>query len=170
MYTIITLGIIGLIIGVVIYLKENSYWDWLIILINAVVGAFIGAVIGAFVAWALPQSYTTEKYSAKLFSLSDNASVSGSFFLGCGQVNGVMQYSFYLQKTDTTYKMYQVDYYEAAIKYCTDSIPYVNITQKYLSKSLWNQFAIDKCSESYATYVFEVPKGSIKNSYELDSN
>lgn len=166
MYTIILVAIIGIVIGVYQEIKDFG-WEWDAIF-SGILGAIVGAFAGFLIAWALPQNYTTDKWSEKIVSLKDNASVSGSFFLKCGQINGTMKYVYYLQNNDSTYQMWQANYYDAAIKY-SDGQPKINITWLHSSKSLWNKFAID-LNENYGqTYVFEVPKGSIKNSYELDA-
>jgi hypothetical protein len=64
--------------------------------------------------------------------------------------------------------MRQADCYNAKIRYISTQ-PKVVITDKHLDKTAFNKWAIDMADESRQTYIFEVPKGSIKNSYELDA-
>lgn len=170
MYTIILFAIIGFILPLYEEIKDyrKSYgFDWDMVgfgVISAIVCGFVGFLI----AIALPVSYEKGSWSEKVVSLKDNASVNGSFFLGCGQINGTMKYVYYQQNVDSTYQMWQANYYDAVIRY-TSTEPKIIINDYRPSKSVWNKFAIDINDESHQTYIFEVPKGSIKNSYELDA-
>ena len=63
--------------------------------------------------------------------------------------------------------MMQLDYNLVQIKY-SDSKPKVNVTENYPSDAFINNFAIDLDAFD-KKYIIEVPKGTIKNNYNLDA-
>jgi hypothetical protein len=162
MYTIILFALIGLLFFPILN-KEFDWDDFGLYFIFSVLGAFSGFII----AVALPVKYEKSSWSEKVVSLKDNTSVNGSFFLGFGQINSTMKYVYYQQNPDSTYQMWQANYYDAVIRY-TSGEPKIIINDYRKSKSIWNKFAVDINDESRQTYIFEVPQWSIKNSYELD--
>ena len=107
-----------------------------------------------------------KNYSLNIETLQDNNSVSGNFFLGCGQIECKMKYVFYYEENGL-YRMMQLDYNLVQIKY-SDGKPKVNVTENYPSKTFINNFAIDLDAFD-KTYIIEVPKGTIKNNYNLDA-
>ena len=170
MYTIYLLAIIPFCFVLYQCLKEMKEWGfewdtfWMFIPFS--IG---GAIIGFVIAILLPCSYNTYSFSVPIESLKDNSSVSGSFFLGCGNINGSMKYVYYCKEDSNTYKMWQAEYWQAAVRY-TNTQPQVHITITDKDKnSLWNKFAIDIDEKYEWSCIFDVPKGSIKNNYELDS-
>ncbi len=168
MYTIITLYVIGYFFFMWVLYKDFEGFDSFVIFFP-LIQSLLFALAGLFIAWALPVHYETTRWQENIVTLKDNNNISGRFFfLGSGIIEGRMKYVYYQQNTDSTYQMWQCDYTDAAIKY-SDGQPKVNVTDVHWQKSLWNKFAIDLDDESRQTYVFEVPNGSIKNTYELDA-
>lgn len=172
MYTVIILGSIGIIIAVWILLRDCGFdWkdfeDYALGLLMSFIGFITGGLVGLVIAFALPMTYVTDKWDVDLVSLQDNNGIHGSFFLGSGQINNRMQYVFYYKISDSTYKMAQHDFDDCTIKY-TEAIPKEFITWHHPNNSTQNKFAID-ITGSWSTYLFQVPKGSIKNNYQLDA-
>ncbi len=172
MYTIIIAGIIGIIIALYNFFKDGYLsWtdidDWFMGLISIIAGAFFGCIAGVVIAISLPKHYITEKWDVKLVSLQDNNGVSGNFFLGSGQINNRMEYVFYYEYGDSTYKLAQEDYNNCTVKY-NDSVHVCTTTYHHADNSLQSKFAIDLTGD-WATYLFVVPKGTIKNNYQLDA-
>ena len=167
MYTIILFYIIGYLFFAYTAYKEFR-WDIEIIFIIPLFNSLLFALFGLIIAVVMPIKYETSSWDSNIVTLKDNNSVEGNFFLGTGVINGSMRYVFYKINDDSTYQMWQVNYYDAKIRY-VNTQPKVIITDKRPSKSLFNKFAIDISDESYQTYMFEVPNGSIKNSFELDA-
>jgi hypothetical protein len=165
MYTIYLFAFIAILIVIVQDVLDGDFWDCLIM---SIIFGFGGAVIGLLAAIALPVKYETTTWSEKIVSLKDNGSVSGSFFLGCGQINGAMMYMYYQQNKDSTFQMGQLNYSDAKIKY-TNEQPKIDIFDTHRANVWWNKFAIDVIGEDKQAYIFEVPEGSINNSYELNS-
>ena len=162
--TLITM-IIG--IGIAIFQTHqhgymNEFFDYLV---SSFVGLILGAFIGLIIAIILPMDTYDKHYSFNIETLQDNNSISGGFFLGCGQIEGKMKYIFYYEEKGL-YRMEQLDYNLVQIKY-TDSKPKVNVTENYPSNAFINNFALDFDAFS-KTYIIEVPKGTIKNNYNLD--
>lgn len=168
MYTIISFYVIGYFFFLYITYKDFEEWDGFVILFPFL-EALLFALAGIFVAIALPVHYEANRWQENIVTLKDNNNIQGRFFfLGSGIIEGRMKYVYYQQNADSTYQMWQCDYTDAAIKY-TEGQPKVNVTDVHGQKTLGNKFAIDLDDESRQTYVFEVPKGSIKNTYELDA-
>lgn len=164
MITILIFIIIGLLIGFFISYSENE--DWLISLVFVFVGTVIGFFIGLFVSIILPMETYEKEYSYKIESLQDNNNTNGNFFLGCGQVNGKMIYSLYYEE-EGFYKLKQLDYNLVKIKY-SENQPKITVFEKVLTNNIINYFAVDFDINS-KRYIIEVPKGTIKNNYTLDT-
>jgi hypothetical protein len=161
--------LIGMVIGIAIAIYQ-TYNGWLNDLIDYITSSFIGILLGGalalIVAIMLPMDTYDKNYSLNIETLQDNNSVSGNFFLGCGQIEGKMKYVFYYEENGL-YRMMQLDYNLVQIKY-SDGKPKVNVTENYPSKAFINNFAIDLDAFD-KTYIIEVPKGTIKNNYNLDA-
>ena len=169
MYTIITLYIIGYVFFVYYNYKDWGDWsDWGFIIFFPLLQSLLFALAGLIIAIALPVKYETTSWTENIVTLKDNNSVEGRFFLGTGMINGSMKYVYYQKNDESTYQMWQADYYNAKIRYISTQ-PKVVITDKHWAKTTFNKWAIDMADESRQTYIFEVPQGSIKNSYELDA-
>jgi len=161
--------LIAIIIGVIIAIYE-IYNEWghdiKMYIGNSLIGVLLGGSIGLAVALTLPMNTYDKHYSLSIETLQDNNSISGNLFLGCGQIDGKMKYVFYCEENGL-YRMMQLDYKKVQIKY-TDGRPKVNVTENYPSDAIINKFAIDL--DIFAkTYIIEVPKGTIKNNYNLDA-
>jgi uncharacterized protein YneF (UPF0154 family) len=161
--------IIGAIIGVAIAIYQ-TYQDWdfdfVIYLLNSILGFMIGAFLGFWISISLPMSTYNKHYSVNIETLQDNSSVSGQFFLGCGQIDGDMKYVLYFEEKGL-YQMMQIKYNLVQIKY-SKRTPRLNVTEIYLTDSWINYFAIDFDIHD-KTYIIEVPKGTIRNNYNLDA-
>ncbi len=158
MITIIIFALIGIVI----------MWDeW-----NDIPGhigtSFLGVVIGScggtLIAIALPATTTTKETVYNIATLQDNNTTSGDFFLGSGNIDGKMVYVFYYEENGF-YQMEQLPYNCVKIIH-TSGNPKLIATTTYPIDSWWNLFAIDFES---TTYLFEVPKGTIKNIQNLDA-
>ncbi len=165
MILILIAMIIG--IGIAIFQTYNGWMnDFIDYIFSSFTGIVVGAGIGLIVAIMLPMDTYDKHYSLNIETLQDNNSVSGNFFLGCGQIEGKMKYVFYYEEKGL-YRMMQLDYNLVQIKY-SDSKPKVNVTENYPSGAFINNFAID-LNAFDKTYIIEVPKGTIKNNYNLDA-
>jgi len=145
---------------------QDTYSDIEDYLMAVLAGVAFGLFIGAPLAFMLPMKTYQKQTSLSIQTLQDNNSVKGNFFLGCGQVNGTMKYVCYYEENGY-YQMLQIDYDKAKIKYC-DSIPKITILEIKATKDKINLFAID-LDLGEKTYIIEVPKGTIKNNYNLDA-
>jgi uncharacterized protein YacL len=149
-----------------------GYRDWQSIfegLLTATLGLIIGCIIALLVAFLLPSRLIEKKDVATIVNLQDNSSLSGRFFLGSGQINDKMVYVFYYESSPGIYKMQQIGYENAVIKYTTDTTAFVEQYTKVLDKTyFWNHFSIDNeiCN---VRYVINVPKGTIKTNFQLDA-
>jgi len=161
--------LIGMVVGITISIYQtyngllNDLSDYIM---SSFIGILLGGALALIVAIILPMDTYDKHYSLNIETLQDNNSVSGNFFLGCGQIEGKMKYVFYYEENGL-YRMMQLDYNLVQIKY-SDGKPKVNVTENYPSGAFINKLAID-LDAFHKTYIIEVPKGTIKNNYNLDA-
>jgi len=168
MYFLLIFAVIGAVLFIIM-----TYDDYMPIIMRIVfallmgfMGAIMGGLIGILVASMLPMELYDKVSYLNVETLQDNNSVKGDFFLGCGQVEGKMKYVFYVEKNGF-YEMQQLDYDVVKIKY-TDSIPTVKVIEKYPTESAINKWGFDWDAFD-KRYIIQVPKGTIKNNYNLDA-
>jgi hypothetical protein len=167
MATIIIFAIIGIIIGVVSTYDGLDYFlDFVLYLCTAFLGAVAGMAFGLLVALCLPAKTEIQMTTYKLESLQDNIGASGSFFLGTGQIEGRMIYVFYYED-DGFYRMGQVDYEMAKVKYSSENPRVEEFTKEIVKGAFINNFAINIADNP--EYIIYVPKGTIKQNYSLDA-
>lgn len=163
MYTVYIFIVLGILGGIAFSWHEGESGG--LYILNSISGAFVGMFIGFVVAFSMSNDYSYEQRRFPLMSLQDNNSVSGTFFLGCGSIGESTYYVCYME-TSEGYKLKRVYYNDATIKFISDT-PYIvyNISIKHSSN-----FALDiDGAETVTSYIFEVPKGTIKNEYKLDA-
>ena len=168
MYTIIICAVIFSAMIVTLFLSKRwieDFIDFLLVTIGAILAFLGGALVGLLIGLCLPKYYVYEKATFELESIQDNSSISGSFFLGSGRVNGTMSYAFYYKNSDNEYKLQTVDANNSAIIY-TDSIP---IFEQYTLRMVNNNWSILGMYDGQKKYKFKIPQGSIKNNFNLDT-
>jgi hypothetical protein len=168
MITIILFAILGLVISII---KFWTYLEWqfsqiLGHIIVSIFFIFIFSIAGFVVAYILPMDTETKIDTYKIICLQDNNDQSGKLFLGTGSIEGKMKYVFYYQE-DSIYKLKQIDCENASI-ILSDSAR-VERYRKEKTKAFINYFALDDLCEHSMMFVIYVPKGSIKNNYNLDA-
>jgi hypothetical protein len=173
------IALLGLIIGffVGIYLAHKTYFrDWIEYIVYPVLFSLLGLVFGMVIVIPLPMDTYIKSYSYNIENLQDNNSINGSFFIGCGNIEGKMKYVFYYKlKGDNInneeFKMMQINSDLTIIRYTDKTLPKVIVNEILpveTDKSFINYFAID-LNIGDKTYIIEVPKGSIKQNYNLDA-
>lgn len=157
---------IFLILGIVVAVYYDRHWiDGIFeAIMVSIMGGFLGGFLGLILMVALPMKTKINIYTYNIEALQDNNSVSGSFFLGSGSIDGKMKYVFYYE-IDGGFKMAQIDYNDAIIKY-SDTVKAIRYKEEP-TDDLINWFAVDICMSD--TYEIFVPKGTIKNNYNLDA-
>lgn len=158
--------IICFVVMIIIGLIDDWYYldDFLGYVFIIFSWGFFGAGIGFILMLALPADTKINTYTYKIEALQDNNSLSGDFFLGSGSVEGKMKYVFYYE-TDGGFKMAQVDYEDAIIKYSNE--PKVIKHKEEHTDSFINWFAVDIFT--ITNYEIFIPKGAIKSNYNLDA-
>jgi hypothetical protein len=170
MYTILLFFIITTVVFLIVNYKDlgcDSFLELLRILILSFLQGLSGGFVGFLVALCLPMDYKTQEYNKNIVSLKDNTSIKGHFFLGTGHIEGSMKYVFYVENNDKSYSMNILEFDKARIKY-SENKPKLKITQTTPIKKQWNNWAID-LSSIKTIYLIEVPTGTIKNDFQLDS-
>lgn len=122
----------------------------------------IGLIIGCF----LPTKYVTTK-TTNILALKDNTETSGSFFLGCGTVEGETVYKYVVEtkdgkqvkeiKDDNSATIY-IREYEGKQKIEYKELEFVN------KNNYWFACLFDKKSK----IIFYIPKGSVTNEFNIN--
>lgn len=150
-----------------LFLKDDySYIDWRDLILIIPFTLFIGAFIGGLIAVALPAKTEQVVTTYELESLQDGSLMSGSFFLGSGVVKDEMKYIFYYEE-DGFYKLKQVDYNDAKISYSDGKPRAERYKFEEVVGPFINYFALDYLGEE--EYIIYIPKGTIKQDYNLDA-
>ncbi len=142
---------------------EHNFWRFVS---NLLTGISVGFIVGFLVTIMLPAETEVNIYNYDIETLQDNNSVNGEFFLGSGSVEGKMKYVFYY-KTNGGFKMKQIDYEDAIIKYSETRRGVIEHREEMISDSWINNFAYDL--EKVIEYEIYVPKGTIRSNYKLDA-
>lgn len=165
----ITVLIFAVLIGILVSATEwdyiDDFFDYFPAFIQFMLGAIMGCLVGLFVAWLLPAKEQEVKYTYNLETLQDGNRVSGSFFLGCGTIDGKMQYVYYYESQDG-YRMNQIDYDKVVIKYSADNPRIETYRMEPIKGKFINNFAFDVTKERNIIFV---PKGTIKQNFSLDA-
>lgn len=165
MITIIICVVIGIIIGIVDAYKDDMQ-EIMFYIPNSLLGIIIGGVIGTLIAFCLPMHTYDKVFQNNIEALQDGNSIHGSFFLGCGSVNGEMKYFLYINDNGT-YQLKEFPSCKVKIRYSEGS-PRIITHEVEITKDLMNYFALDD-DIGEQTYIIEVPKGTIKNNFTLDA-
>lgn len=104
--------------------------------------------------------YDKKTQSVDIASLQDNSSVSGQFFLGSGQVNGTMAYTYMIHDADGGYTMKTIDAVDAKIYESDDATPHIETWN--MKKSFLFLY------EDKTVYKIYIPENSIKINYDID--
>lgn len=120
--------------------------------------------LGIFIAMSIDNNYVVKKTSTPLACLNDGSSVEGNFFLGSGYVDEQMTYTYYVKVKDY-YKLEQLPASDVLVKYTNGPAKILKVEQVE-DNSYRSYFGIGIPSTRFVIYV---PKGSIKNNYQLDA-
>lgn len=168
----ITIGIgtlIGIIFGIIMSIAEDhDFGEWVASIFT---GLFFGFVLGAIVAIMIPKDgVKITVRTANLENLKDNSGIQGNFFLGCGNVNGTMQYAFYENLGNNQYRLKTVNCNEVVIEYI-DSLSHPRIEEYSMRRTdtKHNRFTILPPLLRGERVKIYVPKGSIKQNFVLDA-
>ena len=99
-----------------------------------------------------------------LYAISDGNEVEGSFFLGSGTIDDSMKYVYIVEVEGKGYKMKTIGVNNAFVSYTEDTPTLV--TNTYVFE---NEFLNFIAFPANATeYIFNIPTGSITNTYVID--
>ena len=164
MWTIIILVIIGIILAIVL----GWGMDLEDILLRCFILATISLFIGLIIALALPTEREKIITYHNLEALQDGNKISGNFFLGSGNINGNMCYVFYYEENGL-FKMGQLRSNSVSINYVEGKPVLETIKEMEKEDAFINYFALDHDCSFSTEYIMHVPKGTIKQNYNLDA-
>lgn len=134
-------------------------------------GFFLAAlVLGVSAVFANSYFYNAGKVyedrSAALVNLGDGMGVQGRFFLGSGSIESNPVYMYYIDNNGQ-YKLHYQYSYNSYVTY-TDSTPRIIWHGERSDSSFWLAIMNDWDPVSEEYIEFQVPKGSIKQNFNLD--
>jgi hypothetical protein len=107
-------------------------------------------------------------WSRPIENLGDAAGVKGRFYLGQGSVNTAPVYMYYREENDG-FHLYSAPASQSRITY-TDGTPQMVVHFTESGNTFWARNIGYADDEGFRrTYEFQVPAGSIQNSYNLDA-
>lgn len=166
MITIIIFGLAFFVYAFISNLKDLRKFGYFHVITKSFISSLFGIMLGALVSFFIPSQMKEVVEVYNLESIKDNSSISGSFFLGSGSINGSMKYCCYIEENGV-YKMFTSDVYNSSIKY-TDDKPVVEKISYVKTDAFINYFS-NSLKRFENKYVYKVPKGSIMNNYNLDA-
>lgn len=130
---------------------------------------FISIVVAVFLMlFMAPVAYNAVKVPdvtySDLATLNDGSGVQGSFFLGSGTINSTAVFMYYTNDNGV-YRLNHVDADYATVTY-TDGPPRLLYHNTKSGNHFW---ALDWFGDDYTQYEFQVPAGSVKQSFNLDA-
>lgn len=138
---------------------------------GTILGGIAGLVISLFVSFYVKSDLIMDKHgeTKNIYAIADGNSVSGSFFLGSGYVDCVQYYYYYEQLDNNGFKQRKVRVEIATVFEHTDTTGYISAYKMVLPKGHW-AIGWSVLTEWDLKYVYEIhiPKGSIRNSFNLD--
>lgn len=141
---------------------DYSFWSF-----NLILSPMAGFILGLIVCIILPMDLYVKEYSWRIETLQDNSNINGSFYLGSGNINGAMQYVCYRKLENENFKMEIIPHEKGEINYSTNT-PQITVREISPSNHWINKFAID-LNLYQQSFIIEIPKGTIKNQYNLDA-
>lgn len=164
--------VIGLVIlpilACIIWWKPFTDEDPDLVPLMWVLMALIAMLPTLVTSFAIPAKYDVViSNTDKIVTARDNQSVKGSFMLGCGTIEGVMKYTYYVDNGDS-YNLKSIDASMAEIKYLKDStsVPRVETISHIRTDAIINYFTLQREDDYYIVYV---PEGSIGNNFQFDA-
>lgn len=166
----------GLIIGLIIVIKEtiNWGWDWSgipLVLLSTFAGTVLG-VLFSFLAAAfgseIPMIPEGEPVKTELIALEDGNGIHGSFYLGSGYIESD-QYYYYLTKTPKGITQSKINVNDNKVYLRPDEFtgtPYF-VKQRYICENGFIYFLSSGLLET-TEYYFYIPPDSITYSYNID--
>ena len=144
---------------------ERLFW----VVVFGVFAAFpatMAMALGDTIAWHHVAVDTS--WSRPIESLGDGAGVEGRFYLGSGYVSTSPVYMYYLSEPEG-YRLYHPNASQSYITYTNDT-PQMVVHFKKSGNLFWSRhFGNADDYEDYRTYEFQVPRGSVKQQFNLDS-
>lgn len=165
-------GLVTLVVFIIAYFINRGDYDmWYSIgMATGMAGFFSLLLFGVFgqIYGRGLADYPAERYTT-LVNLSDGAGVSGSFFLGSGTIDTTPVYMYYAQDNKGRYRLYHVNASQSYVTY-TDETPTLVIHGKEMNDK-WYSLDTGFATPEYAddVYEFRVPRGSIKQNFNLDA-
>ena len=166
MITLLIGAVVGLIVGLVCYKKFNfDAFNSLGTVFACVTLFFFISLIGGK---CVPRNWV-EINEIELYALSDTSITSGSFFLGCGDINSEPHYIYY--KKDGNGFMYgQVSAYKSRI-YEDETLKnrgFIKVFSQKFADPTHRRFFDEDSIKIRRFYEIHIPKGSLERNFKLD--
>jgi hypothetical protein len=135
---------------------------------------FIGiTIVVIFIGYIIFAGLTLQKTeviveNTSIISLKEISTTTGSFFLGCGNIDGEFKYVMYTSTNDGGFKKHIIPASVTTIYEDEDTNPYVS--EYNLWEVLDSDIKREKASADYPYYKLHVPKGTIIRDYKIGAD
>jgi len=127
-------------------------------------------LLSIFIMGCTSTTYHTETYVLKQMGIGD--SISGSFFLGSGSIEGRKCFNFYAVMNKNEYKLMQADCRKSTIIESNCVTPTVKLLYRvpplFTLKEVRGYILNYPTSQDFCTWEFTIPENSIYNSYDVN--
>lgn len=162
--------VVGLAVCGALYMGRALFGYFSDYLSGLIGGAFVGAMVSlasaVVISVVIPATPIFES-NAPIKALKDGNTVSGSFFLGTGTVDGEIEYRFMSEEEDGGLRMNTVSADDAVIYDTTDAPRVETYTYEFKSRLVRLLFGPGPLLQD-AEYRIYVPEGTVKYEYVVD--
>lgn len=146
--------------------KHDIFYDHFVYIVSWVLGFFIMILAPGILGWMIGNPQEEKFQEIHLVAFKDGQSVKGSFYLGCGSVQGASIYSYYTERSDGGIIQGSV-YADSSIIYeqnRNDAVLEVWLTKTAYGK--WENFVFEHNPAVHNKFL--VPKGTVVRRFVAD--
>lgn len=115
------------------------------------------------------ETYINREIETNIVSIKSDSGISGSFFLGCGNIGSDVYYYMYLDKGNNKYNLFKLQAENSTIIE-SDEKPHIIKYRKIAKPNKFNKYTEFMNEERKGTQFYEivVPRGTIVTNFKLD--
>lgn len=163
--------IISLIMGVIVAILIFEHSEFIEEMIYGVILAIMFYTVFAAPISLSFETETIEKSRTAIYSIKDETSIYGHFYIGAGTIESKVYYYYYI-KNDNGYMLSKLDAEQVYIEECEDleNIGYICTYGKQLAKENWfiNFGKYSLFIENKTTTIIKVPKNTMQIEFKID--
>jgi len=173
------IAIVAIILGVILCIglftigfQEKDWVEFSIFSASLSFVAFVISLVFAIASSAITScQYKAgeKKHYYDIVSLRNDSAISGSFFLGCGNIRGSEYYYCFKKKDDGSFRRVNISTSDSSIFENDKVSPRVEWTEYTYKKKWWYRSGLnyfDRCATTNSEYTIIVPRGTVIQKFE----